>query len=121
MYPSPSRYQHRIVCLNGAEQTTGKYQLQISEINHQGRCVQRAKWHFCTVRGLTAFLKRHFPESELLQQDLSRCIEFQVVPLAQPQPLRERTVEFAFDMPRQLQPDRVTYSTLPALVKASCG
>jgi hypothetical protein len=118
---SPTRYQHQIICLNGSNPQSGKYQLQISEINSNGRLLQRARWNFRTFKGLMVFLQRHFPESELLHQEISQCIQFQVVKALNDWNSLEGSVGSAPDMSRQVHPDHEAWSTLPGLVPASCG
>lgn len=120
------RYSYQVICLNGSNQLTGKYQLYISEIGQQGEIIQRVRWHFRTIKGLLSFLKKHFPDSELLHQDISRCIQFQVAPQrlvsipTDPTSLAKIAV-LEPDMPSQLHPDRVFSSTLANQVTVSCG
>jgi hypothetical protein len=120
MRMSPPRYHHRIVCLNGLEQGIGKYQLQLSEISQHGRLLQRARWNFSTFKGLLTFLRKYFPDSELLSHEVSQCIQFQVVKSLADHHRWEETVAYAPGMPSQLHPDREPCSTLPGLARVSC-
>ncbi len=127
-----SKYFHQIICLNGASHAVGKYQFQIAQINRQGQLVQRARWNFHTIKGLLAFVQKHFPDSDLLRRDLNECIQFQVVPTlatyapTMPQEtekpkLAVKIVATEPGMPSQFHPDREILSTLPTLATASCG
>ena len=69
-------YQHRIVRLTGAKQQVGTYQLHISQVGQPGQSTHRAQWNFQTFKGLLTFLRKHFPDSELLHQD--GCPDIQV-------------------------------------------
>jgi len=58
--------QHQVIQLRGCDREIAKYQLLIFETGQYGEPLHRAKWSFRTFRGLLSFLKKHFPDSDLL-------------------------------------------------------
>lgn len=121
MCQPPKQFQHQIVYLNGSTQSRNRYQLQITEIDRYGYPVQRAHWHFQTLRGLLTFLEKHFPESTLLSQAPRLSILFQATRFNSASPMSEEIVVSQPDMPNQLHPDRELYSMSANRMKASCG
>lgn len=72
-------YRHQVVRWNGTSQQAAKYQLQVISLGHAGQPIHRANWNFETFRGLLNFLKKHFPDSDLLNQTVISAVQFQVL------------------------------------------
>lgn len=61
----PPTYCYTIRFL-GSAYPKARYQLQISEISHDGCPHYRAQWDFLTLRSVLMFLKKYFPNSYAL-------------------------------------------------------
>ncbi len=117
----PKCFQYQIVALNASVHQRNRYQLQITELNQYGYPLQRAQWQFQTLRGLLAFLEKHFPNSTLQNPKEKLCIQFQTLRSSEPANSAAEIAASHSDMPKQLHPDREIYSTQPDQMIASCG
>ncbi|MBF2025758.1 MAG: hypothetical protein IGS48_03200 [Oscillatoriales cyanobacterium C42_A2020_001] len=74
----PPVYCHTIR-FRGSTHPQGRYQLQISEIGNNGQPQYRAQWDFPTLKNLTAFLKKYFPNSQALAPTGTQELAFEKV------------------------------------------
>lgn len=74
----PPVYCHTIR-FRGSAHPQGRYQLQISEIGNNGQPQYRAQWDFSTLRNLSAFLKKYFPNSQALTPTGNQELAFETV------------------------------------------